>query len=165
MYNYIIPFIIFIIIGIVLYFRYNIKEGFQLDASSNGIDINSVNIIEPNIGDISNMTPIEAALHVNSVIKPLIASTPDLQGVIANDQVSVIQLPPNYVPPVNPSYTTAVDTRPITDISKQCTMLNNQLNVLINNIDKYKKLHNWDEVRGMSSAIEDIQKELIKLQC
>ena len=169
MYNYIIPLIIFIIIGIVLYFRYNTKEGFQVDASSNsvnnGIDINNISIVTPDVGNISNMAPADAALHVNSVIKPLIAANPDLQGVIANDQVSILQVPATFKAPVNPSYTTTTDTRPITDISKQCDIINNQLNAILRTLDVYKRSHSWEQVRYALSSIDDLQKQLIKLDC
>ena len=167
MYSYIISIIILIliIIGIVVYFRYKASEGFQVeDMSQNYFDINKIKVVTPDIGDTSNLSPYEAALKANSVIAPLIASNPDLKGVFANDQISLIQLD-KPLAPVDPIYTTAPDTRPLSDIGRQCDTAKAQVAALEASIDSYKMSNSWSQVRGINSSIENLKKHMVELGC
>ena len=127
-------------------------------------DINKIQVITPDIGDTSNLSPYEAALKANSVIAPLIASNPDLQGVFANDQISLIQID-KPLAPVDPIYTTATDTRPLSDIGRQCDTTKAQIAALEASIDSYKMSNSWSQVRGINSSIENLKKHMVELGC
>lgn len=178
--NNIIIVILTATIVIVLYYRYKIKEGFQdatpiiTDLSANAlitktplVDLNNIPVINVPSTTITTVTSADQIQkEIQKVVGPIIAATPEIQDTdlpnISNINSNKLTQQIQAMPAID---STAIDRRHYTDTGRQCDTAQTQLVSLQNNLQKYKNMNSWAQVRTMSSSITSLQNHMSDLGC
>lgn len=137
---------------------YKIKEPFQNTTSDTNVTV------IPN----APLSVEEAQVHINT-LEPLIVANPEMQGVFNSDKgidLSQIDFAKAKKLSSTPSVNTTVpDTRPITDIGRQCDVAKNELASIKSDIAAYKASNSWVQARALKRSIAPLQEYITSLGC
>ena len=111
----------------------------------------------------------QAQAQIDATLKPLIQANPDLSDVFNGGArgIDLSKLDINAIRKkfANKSPPTAVDTRPMSDIGRQCDIFQEQL---LHNKDlrtNYTQTNSWDLLRDTNKSIIELEKRISDLGC